>query len=131
MQCKRLAASLSSSLTTPCWHLQPLGGTECFAQPASEQSAACCCWTSSAHLNMYQTCQGHLARDKNHTAQASSKLSVLIHVGVCRLGRQCLSKDPRDRPTFEDVSRALKHMMSKLMRANSSDLANFRSLSCP
>ena len=58
-------------------------------------------------------------------------MCALTHLRVCRLGKQCMAKDPRDRPTFEDVSRALKHMMSKLMRANSSDLANFRSLSCP
>ena len=80
---------------------------------------------------MYKTCQGHLAHAERHTAQALVELPILTHLGVCRVGKQCMSKDPRDRPTFEDVSPALKHMLSKLMRANSSDLANFRSLSCP
>ena len=42
-----------------------------------------------------------------------------------------MSKDPKERPTFEEVSRSLKHTTSKLLRADSSDLSNFRSLSCP
>lgn len=49
----------------------------------------------------------------------------------CRLGRQCMARDPKERPTFEDISRALKHIASKLARTNSNDLSNFRSLSCP
>ena len=50
---------------------------------------------------------------------------------ACRLGRQCMARDPKERPTFEDISRALKHIASKLARTNSNDLSNFRSLSCP
>ena len=49
----------------------------------------------------------------------------------CRLGKQCLSRSPKARPTFEEISRSLKHITSKLMRADSDHLSNFRSLSCP
>ena len=71
---------------------------------------------------------------KHMVPKLMSKFAQRMRCAVnarCRLGRACMSRDPKERPTFEEVSRSLKHMVSKLLRADSTDISNFRSLSCP